>query len=162
MKKVFYLALIVFTIGFVQSSKAQVSVNINIGSQPLWGPVGYDYVRYYYLPEVNVYYNVVNRKYTYWKGNKWVTKSKLPNQYRRVDLYRTYKVVVNEPNPWRNHQQYYNRYGRYANNHSQVVIRDARKGRNDSHHNNRSKSKRPVNRKNNMGSYQDNRPTQRR
>jgi hypothetical protein len=35
------------SLAFVNTSKAQVSVNINIGVQPEWGPVGYDYVEYY-------------------------------------------------------------------------------------------------------------------
>ena len=29
--------------------QAQVSVNVNIGSPPAWGPVGYSSVDYYYL-----------------------------------------------------------------------------------------------------------------
>lgn len=142
MKNIFYASLVAVSLLFAQSSKAQVSVNINIGSQPLWGPVGYDYVRYYYLPELNVYYNVVNKNYTYRKGNKWVTKSKLPGQYRNVDLYRTYKVVINENNPWQNHNQHYNRYSRNSHNRSQVVIRDARNRGNGPINNNKHSEKR--------------------
>lgn len=130
MKKLFYLSLLMLSFGFVNSANAQVSVNINIGNQPLWGPAGYDYVRYYYMPEINVYYNVVDRQYTYMKGNKWVTKSKLPREYQRFDLYRTYKVVINDRNPWNNHRHNRNVYRGYASNHSQIVIRDARKGNN--------------------------------
>jgi hypothetical protein len=37
---------------------AQVSVNISIGSPPAWGPAGYSQVRYYYLPDVEAYYDV--------------------------------------------------------------------------------------------------------
>lgn len=134
MKKIYYLALVVFSLFFIPESKAQISVNLNIGTQPLWGPVGYDYVRYYYMPEVNAYYNVSNRKYTYRKGNKWVTKSNLPREYKRFDLYRTYKVVINEYDPWLRHNQYHNRYKGFANNHSQMVIRDKRKKANGNKH----------------------------
>jgi hypothetical protein len=31
---------------------SQVSVNVNIGSPPLWGPSGYSNIDYYYLPDV--------------------------------------------------------------------------------------------------------------
>lgn len=129
MKRIFYLTLIVLGIGFAQKSEAQVRVNINIGSQPLWGPVGYDYARYYYMPEIDVYYNVANRKYTYYQGNRWVTKSKLPGRYKKFDLYRTYKVVLNDHDPWHRHRNHRHQYARYANNYSQVVIRDRGHGK---------------------------------
>ena len=41
------LFLGIATIAMVNTSKAQVSVNINIGSQPEWGPSGYNYAEYY-------------------------------------------------------------------------------------------------------------------
>lgn len=128
MKKIFYLSLVVFSFIFIPKGEAQVKVNININSQPLWGPVGYDYVQYYYLPEVDSYYNVNNRKFTYWSGRRWVTKSRLPSQYRNVDLFRTYKVVVNSRDPWKRHDINRKRNRSYASNHSQVVIRDSHRG----------------------------------
>ena len=106
--------------------EAQVSVQVNIGHQPVWGPSGYNYARYYYLPEIDVYYDVVTRRYTYFQGRRWVTKSRLPGMYRHIDLYRTYKVVVNDRNPWNNHRYYRTNYGRYASNYRQVNIRDYR------------------------------------
>lgn len=142
MKNILYASLIAFSLFFAQSSKAQVSVNINIGSQPLWGPAGYDYVRYYYLPEVNVYYSVVNKNYTYRKGNKWITRPRLPREYRHVDMYRTHKVVINDNRPWHNHNQYYNRYSRNKHHRSQVVIRDARNKGNGHNYNGKHKEKR--------------------
>lgn len=131
MKKLFYLSFMLIGLFFVQPSNAQVNVNINVGSQPLWGPVGYDYVRYYYLPEADVYYNVASRKYTYFQGNRWVTKSKLPGRYKNFDVYRTYKVVINDRDPWRHHKSNRSRYGHYASHRNQHIIRDSRhsKGR---------------------------------
>ncbi|TDQ78026.1 hypothetical protein [Sphingobacterium yanglingense] len=133
MKRCFYLSLLFIGLGFSQPSQAQVSVNINIGSQPLWGPVGYDYVRYYYMPEIDVYYDVTSRKYTYYQGNKWVTKSKLPGRYKHFDVYRTYKVVLNDPSPWRYHNNHRRHYGHYAHNHTQVILRDGDRGRHGRH-----------------------------
>ena len=34
--------------------QAQVSVNVNIGSPPAWGPAGYPSVDYYYLPVIRI------------------------------------------------------------------------------------------------------------
>lgn len=130
MKRIFYLLVLFIGLGFFQTSSAQVSVRINIGSQPLWGPVGYDYVRYYYLPEIDAYYDVVNRRYTYYQGNRWITKSKLPGRYKHFDVYRTYKVVLNDPSPWRYHSRHRSNYGRHAQHyHTQVVLRDAGRDR---------------------------------
>lgn len=42
----------------INNAKAQVSLNINIGSQPVWGPTGYDHVDYYYFPDIDAYYYV--------------------------------------------------------------------------------------------------------
>lgn len=56
MKKVLLLLLI--SLGYLsqESAHAQIRINanINIGNQPLWGPVGYDYVDYYYMPDIDV------------------------------------------------------------------------------------------------------------
>lgn len=132
MKKYFYLSLVFIGLSFFQTSNAQVSVSVNIGSQPLWGPVGYDYARYYYLPEMDVYYDVNRRKYTYYHGNRWVTNSRLPSRYGHYDIYRTYKVVINESSPWHHHSHHRSSYRRHAHNHSQIVIRDG--GRGHHHH----------------------------
>jgi len=126
MKNLFYITLLIGGLFISKSSEAQVNVSINIGSQPLWGPAGYDYVRYYYMPEIDAYYNVSSRRYTYFHGNRWVTKSKLPSRYRHYDMYRTYKVVINDHSPWKYHKRHRSDYGRYARNHHQVVLRDAR------------------------------------
>ena len=123
MKNVFYLALFFGIFGFTAKSQAQISVNVNIGAQPLWGPTGYDYAQYYYMPEMDVYYDVSNRNYVYMQGNRWIVRASLPSRYRNYDLYRTYKVVLNHRSPWHNHRKVRNQYGRYAHNHNQGVRR---------------------------------------
>ena len=35
--------------------QAQVSVNVHMGVPPPWGSVGFNEVRYYYLPDVEAY-----------------------------------------------------------------------------------------------------------
>lgn len=83
---------ILFGIQF--STQAQVSVNVNIGTPPLWGPVGYPAVQYYYLPGVESYYDVRNSMFIYYMDNTWVHRRYLPIQYRNYDLYGGYKVVM--------------------------------------------------------------------
>ncbi|MBP4137171.1 hypothetical protein [Flavobacterium geliluteum] len=78
------------------ATQAQVSVNINIGSPPEWGPVGYTEMEYYYLPDIEAYYDVRATQFIYFGGGKWIRSSRLPRQYRNYDLYGGYKVVLND------------------------------------------------------------------
>lgn len=104
---------------------AQVNVSINIDKQPVWGPVGYDHVDYYYMPEVDAYYCVPKQQYVYLQGNKWVFSKSLPARYRNVDLYKTYKVVVNGDKPYLHHDEHRKQYASFKGRHDQVVIRDS-------------------------------------
>jgi hypothetical protein len=78
------------------TAKAQVSVNVNIGASPSWGPVGYTDVRYYYMPEMGIYYDINTANYIYPNRGTWVRARVLPAPYRTVNLYNTYKVVLTD------------------------------------------------------------------
>lgn len=58
MKKLILTFALILTCSAYTMQAQRVSVNINIGSQPAWGPVGYDYVDYYYMPDIDCYYSV--------------------------------------------------------------------------------------------------------
>lgn len=112
MKKFILLAALGIAAATYQPARAQLNVSINIGSQPQWGPRGYNYVDYYYLPEVQSYYHVPTRKFIYLDRNKWVHRKSLPKMYRNYDLYQGRKIVINQPRPYLQHQQYQANYGR--------------------------------------------------
>jgi hypothetical protein len=121
--------LLVLIVALFMSSiaGAQVRINLdfNIGSQPVWGPAGYDHVEYYYLPDIEVYYSVPQHKYFYYERGRWIGRSSLPSRYRGYDLYNSYKVVVNEPTPYRNHETYREKYSSFKGRHDQQPIRDS-------------------------------------
>ena len=98
MKKLFFYLLII-TASF-STSHAQLNVNINLGSQPLWGPAGYNYVDYYYLPDIETYYYVPKRQFIYLNNGHWVFANTLPARYQGYNLYNGYKVVINRPTPY--------------------------------------------------------------
>lgn len=112
MKKFILFAALGIAAATYQPAKAQLSVNINIGSQPQWGPRGYDYVDYYYLPEVQSYYHVPTKRFVYLDRNKWVHRKSLPNRYRNYNLYQGQKIVINRPTPYLQHHQYQANYSR--------------------------------------------------
>jgi uncharacterized membrane protein YgcG len=108
-------------------SKAQVSVNINIGAQPVWGPVGYDYVNYYYLPEYDIYYDVPGHRYVYLDGGQWLFARTLPPRFATVNLYSTYKVVLNEPKAYLYHNDHKVKYIKYkSGGFNQVIIKNSK------------------------------------
>lgn len=119
------LALIAILLSF-RLAQAQVSISLNISSQPLWGPVGYDYVEYYYIPEADVYYYVPTAQFIYFSGGNWIFASHLPSMYS-VNLYSSYMVVVNEPQPYMRHTYYVSNYGQYKKaRRTHMAIRDSR------------------------------------
>lgn len=113
MKKFILLVAIGMASALYQPAKAQISVNINIGAQPQWGPRGYDYVDYYYLPEIQSYYYVPTRQFVYLERNRWVHRTYLPSRYRSYNLYKARKVVINRPHPYLEHRSYVN-YSNYS------------------------------------------------
>ena len=95
---------------------AQVSVNVNfnVEAQPEWGPAGYNQVNYYYMPDIETYYYVPRHQFVYLNSGHWVFTSTLPQRYHSYDLYRGYKVVLNEPRPYLHHEEYRARYAHYC------------------------------------------------
>lgn len=106
------MVLVAGAAAIYQPAKAQVSLQINIGSQPNWGPRGYDHVDYYYLPEVESYYYVPTRQFVYLERNRWVHRKSLPARYQNYDLYNGRKVVINQPRPYLQHRSYQASYSR--------------------------------------------------
>ena len=111
------------------TAQVRASLNINLGIQPIWGPVGYDHVDYYYMPDINVYYNIPRRQYIYRDHGRWIFAASLPYRYHDFNLYSGYKVVVNAPRPYLHDQIYRTKYAGYRGNHSQQAIRDSHDSR---------------------------------
>lgn len=126
MKKILLLGTLVIGSCLFKTASAQVSVSVNIGTQPAWGPYGYDYAEYYYMPDIEAYYWVPRRQFVYLNGGNWVFSSSLPGRCNNYDLYSGYKVVINEPNPWMRFNDHRVRYSPYCHRNDQIVIRDRR------------------------------------
>ncbi len=104
--------------------KAQVSINFNIGSQPAWGPTGYDRADYYYLPDIETYYYVPRRQFIYQERGNWVFNSALPSRYRSYNLNDGYKVVINSARPYQYFSSHRVKYAKYKGyNGKQSIIR---------------------------------------
>jgi hypothetical protein len=90
------LVLLVALFAATVSSKAQVSVNVNLGTPPVWAPAAPVAVEYYYLPDIEVYYDVPARRYIYMRNGSWHRSAALPARYRGYDLYHGNTVYLSD------------------------------------------------------------------
>jgi len=132
------IKLIVFgmILMFAGSMQAQLSVRVNIGTPPTWGPAGYNTVRYYYLPDIESYYDVRNSMFIYYSGRSWIHSRTLPARYRNYDLYGGYKVVMNDyrgNRPYDNFRQYRVKYAKGYRGHQQRNIGERNDNRGRGH-----------------------------
>ncbi|MEO8515492.1 MAG: hypothetical protein ABI426_02045 [Flavobacterium sp.] len=107
-----------FILFFTLQSNAQVSVNVNIGSRPEWCGHYDDDVDYFYLPEIEAYYDVHSSVFIYMGPGGWIRTAYLPEYCRDYDLNHGYKVVLDyrgsAPYAYfnRHRQMYYHDYYR--------------------------------------------------
>jgi hypothetical protein len=125
MRYLFALIVALFLTGAL-AAQVHGSLNLNISSQPIWGPTGFDHVDNYYLPDIETYYNVPTHRYYYNEGGRWKNSASLPSKYSNYDLYNSHKVVVNEKQPWKNHATNQTKYASYKGQHDQTPIRDSK------------------------------------
>ena len=138
MKKIIFSMMFVSaSLFFTSNVKAQVNVNISIGNQPDWAPQDYDNAQYYYMPDMDVYYDVPARQFVYLNNNRWMRSANLPSAYGRYDLYRVHKVSINQRNAYMNHDRDKGEYAQFKGRFDQKPIRDSRQEKYSSKGNNR-------------------------
>jgi hypothetical protein len=125
MKKIILLLALCLIAALSQPAKAQVTLRVNVSTQPIWGPVGYDHVEYYYLPDIDSYYYVPGHKYVYLEGGRWISRSSLPQRYSHYDMYNSRKVVINERRPYLRNHEYRTKYAVSGERSDQYSIRDS-------------------------------------
>lgn len=124
MKRLFIALIIGFISLSANPTKAQISVNFNVGSQPAWGPTGYDRADYYYLPDIETYYYVPKRQFIYQEKGNWMFNSALPSRYSTYNLNNGYKVVMNSARPYQSFRDHKVKYAKYKGyNGKQPIIR---------------------------------------
>jgi len=84
---------------------------------PEWAPE-YDNgnpVNYYYLPDIECYYDLRNREFVYMEEGNWRFSAMLPSVYASFDLNNCFVVKLNNSvhEPWMHFQYYVAHYPRY-------------------------------------------------
>jgi len=89
------------------AAQAQVGMNINIGA-PAWGPQVPYGTQYYYIPEIDGYYDLYAQQYIVFQDGYWVPQPQLYG----YDPYLFHPVIVDYrgPQPWQQIAYYRQRY----------------------------------------------------
>ncbi|MGK4568650.1 hypothetical protein [Flavobacterium sp. 3HN19-14] len=108
------LKFIILGVGLLiaTSAQSQVSVSVNIGTRPDWAPAAPVAVNYYYLPDVDSYYDVRESRYIYYGGGRWNRVVSLPAHYN-YNPYRGRTIVLTDYHgntPYKLHKIHKTRY----------------------------------------------------
>jgi len=84
-------------------------------TNPLWAPAYYPGVRYYYIPDIEAFYDISNQDFVYLDDGQWLFSSTLPSMYSWYDLYSGFVVALdlNVFQPWRHFHFYVSNYPRF-------------------------------------------------
>ncbi|OIR14350.1 hypothetical protein GALL_48230 [mine drainage metagenome] len=119
MKKLILLTVFVASSAIINYSAAQVRFNVNVGfGLPGWIAAGNTVAEYYYIPEIDAYYDVPQREFIYLNNGAWVFSAGLPGMYAGFDLYNCRKFPVYESRPYLNGNYYRDRYAGYRGNYN--------------------------------------------
>ena len=70
--KILCVALVsMMALALAPAAKAQVNVNVNVG-QPAWGPPVPQGTQFYYIPEIDGYYDLYAQQYIVFRNGQWV------------------------------------------------------------------------------------------
>jgi hypothetical protein len=82
---------------------------------PSWAPPVYSGIRYYYIPDIECYYDINTREFIFLDHARWIYSPTLPYLYQGFDLNNCFVVIVNSNiyQPWMHHQYYVSHFPRY-------------------------------------------------
>lgn len=103
------------------TSQAQVSINLNIGTpavvvRPAWVPQNHVNVDFYYIPEIQSYYDVSAGLYVYLDNGNWCRTRYVPVRYRNYNLNHARRIELRGYHGSRPYTYYNCHNERYSNN----------------------------------------------
>jgi len=109
MKTVKTIILIVAALLLSNTLSAQISVGINIGTPHA--------ARYYYLQDIEAYYDNQASMYIYLSGGNWIRARRLPASYGHYDLNNGHKILINDYRGNRPYSYYHAHRNQFPKNH---------------------------------------------
>jgi hypothetical protein len=107
------IPVVFFTVLVCSSESLQAQVRQY--ANPTWAPAYYPGVRYYYIPDIETYYDLSNQDFVYLDNGQWLFSYGLPSIYSGFDLFNAYIIALDLDvfQPWMHHQFYLSNYPRY-------------------------------------------------
>jgi hypothetical protein len=121
MKQIKKLTLLAFSVLFVSIFTAG-NMYGNTSQQtpggyenPQWAPPFYEGVRYYYLPDIETYYDIESQEFIYLYDGQWCFSRECPSVNAGFDLSNCFTIALdmNVYQPWMHHHYYVSHYPRY-------------------------------------------------
>lgn len=111
-----------FALAAAPTAQAQVNVNVNIG-RPAWGPAVPQGAQYYYIPEIDGYYDLYAQQYIVLRNGRWLPVAALSG----YDPYQFHPVVLDYRGrqPWAYVGAHRDRYRPVVYRPRPVIVRPA-------------------------------------
>jgi len=108
----------IFVIGLSGLAGCGTPSHLSVGvhyTNPSWAPPYDEGVRYYYLPDIEAYYDLSDQEFVYLDNGQWLFSPLLPPIYSGYDLYNSFVIALNLNvfQPWMHYQYYVSHYPRY-------------------------------------------------
>jgi hypothetical protein len=113
LNKIFAFAVLAILSGSCNTG-SYLSLGVEYAN-PAWAPPYHAGVRYYYLPDIEVYYDLSEKEFIYLDNGQWSFSPVLPPIYSGYDLFNGFVISLNRNvyQPWMHHQYYVSHYPRY-------------------------------------------------
>lgn len=109
------IAMIVIGLGGSSYSISTLSAQpVTVVVAP-WTPPYYAGVRYYYMPDIEAYYDLTDQNFIYLDNGQWLFSPALPPVYSTYNLNNGFLIALNSGiyQPWVRHTYYVSSYPRY-------------------------------------------------
>lgn len=84
-----------FLVTLSTAVNAQIKVDVNIGTPPVWGPA-VTTEQYYFLPDIETYYDIRTSQYVYLNNGSWIRSRNVPARYRNYNFNTGQVIVLND------------------------------------------------------------------
>ncbi len=90
------LAILLLIAFNTQAQIVKVDRQYGVIKAPVWAPKAPATTRYYYLPDIQTYYDAPAQRYIYQSNGTWVRTANLPTRYRGYNLYKGQTVYLTD------------------------------------------------------------------
>ncbi len=136
--KLFIFSAMILAFNF---SHSQIDVNVNIGTPPVWGPV-VTTQEYYFLPDINSYYDIRQSQFIYLNNGVWIRNKSLPKRFKTYNLNGGNVVIIDDyrgRSPYSKYKSHKLKYFKGNNKANNIIVIDQKNNNGKGNGNGKSK-----------------------